>query len=72
MRCYICNVELSENEVQIEEHSKKEDGAVVLKAEPCSTCTDIIMDTAYSEGFEPGDGSKSHDHSSLLEKNDEE
>ena len=45
MRCYICDAELSENEIQLDEENK---------SEPCATCTSIIMDTAYSDGFEPG------------------
>jgi len=58
MRCYICDVELTENEIQI-----GEDG----KAEPCTTCLDIIMATAYSDGFEPDTNNTQHDHNSLLE-----
>lgn len=45
MRCYICDVELGTLEIQLDEE---------LKSEPCTTCTKIIMDTAYSEGFTPG------------------
>lgn len=44
MRCYICNNELSESEIQLDEESK---------SEPCTTCLKIIMDTAYSNGFSP-------------------
>lgn len=47
MRCYICDVELSENEIQLDEEGK---------SEPCTTCTNIIMDTAYSQGFKPNEG----------------
>lgn len=46
MRCYICDNELSENEIQLDE---------ALKSEPCTACTNVIMDTAYSGGFEPSD-----------------
>lgn len=44
-RCYICNNELTENEIQI---STEE-----MKLEPCTTCLEIIMDSAYCDGFEP-------------------
>lgn len=43
-RCYICDSELSENEIQFDEEGK---------LEPCTTCLRIIMDTAYCDGFEP-------------------
>jgi hypothetical protein len=45
MRCYICDVELSETEIQMDEEGK---------SEPCTTCQTIIMDTAYTNGFKPG------------------
>lgn len=45
MRCYICDVELSESEIQLDEEGK---------SEPCTTCMNIIMDTAYTNGFKPG------------------
>lgn len=49
MRCHICDVELSETEIQQDEEGKWE---------PCKTCLDIVFDTAYSDGFKPdGDGS---------------
>lgn len=62
MRCRICDVELSENEIQL-----GEDG----KSEPCTTCLDIIMAAAYSDGFEPDTDNTNHDHNSLLEIEDE-
>lgn len=62
MRCYICDNELSENEI-----NQGEDG----KWEPCTTCLNIIMDTAYSNGFEPNDGN-SHKGDALLEVEEEE
>lgn len=43
-RCYICNNELSEQEIQFDESQK---------LEPCTTCLAIIMDTAYCDGFDP-------------------
>lgn len=63
MRCYICNVELSENEIQLDEEGK---------SEPCTTCMTVIMDTAYSDGFEPGEPAPKHEHNSLLEDYDDE
>lgn len=66
MRCYICDVELSESEIQISEESKSK--ATGLPAsEPCTTCLDVIMATAYSDGFEPETDNTKHNHVSLLE-----
>lgn len=48
MRCYICDTELSTQEIQLDEEEDK-----VLKSQPCSSCLRIIMDTAYCDGFEP-------------------
>ena len=70
MRCYICDVELSENEIQItEENSSKATG--LPASEPCTSCMDIAMDAAYCDGFEPGDNTH-HDHNQLLENEDAE
>ena len=44
MRCYICNNELTIQEIQLDEEGK---------SEPCTPCLRIIMDTAYCDGFEP-------------------
>lgn len=60
MRCYICDVELSESEIQLDEE---------LKSEPCTMCQNIIMDTAYSGGFTPGG---QNCEAELLEDIDEE
>jgi len=49
MRCYICDVELSESEIQL-----TEDENGLERSEPCTTCWNIILETAYSSGFEPG------------------
>jgi predicted PP-loop superfamily ATPase len=46
MRCYICDNDLSENEIQ-----QAPDG----KWEPCGTCMTVIMDTAYQGEFERPD-----------------
>lgn len=41
-RCYICDVELSEKEINF---------APDEKLDPCTTCLNVIMDVAYSDGF---------------------
>ncbi len=46
MRCYICDVSLSEKEVSLDHE---------MKSNPCTSCNQIIMDTAYSDGFVPDD-----------------
>ncbi len=42
MRCYICDVSLSEKEVSLDHE---------MKSNPCTTCQQIINDTAYADGF---------------------
>lgn len=59
MRCYICDNELSENEIQLDEENK---------SEPCTTCLKVIHDTAYCDGFEPSDGDSTTTRSTLLEE----
>ena len=44
-RCYICDNELTENEIQLSQDT--------MKIEPCTLCLTIIMDAAYCDGFEP-------------------
>lgn len=58
MRCYICDVELGESEIQV-----GEDG----KSEPCTTCMKVIMDTAYCDGFTP-EGKEVDDEVHLLDE----
>lgn len=71
MRCYICDVELTENEIQISEEAKSR--ATGLPAsEPCTTCQDVIMSAAYSDGFEPETNNTQHDHVGLLEVEENE
>lgn len=43
MKCDICDKELSEKEISYNED--------IETFEPCSTCLDVIMDAAYSDGF---------------------
>lgn len=43
MKCYICDKELSEKEVNFNDDMKN--------FECCTTCLDIAMDAAYCDGF---------------------
>jgi len=42
MRCYICDVELTEGEISLDKQ---------LKSNPCTTCQQIIYETAFSGKF---------------------
>lgn len=42
MRCYICDVELTEGEISLDAD---------LKSNPCTTCQQIIYETAFSGKF---------------------
>ena len=42
MRCYICDVELTEGEISLDKE---------LKSEPCTSCQLIIYETAFSGKF---------------------
>lgn len=42
MRCYICDVELTEGEISLDKQ---------MKSEPCTTCQNVIYETAYSGKF---------------------
>ena len=42
MRCYICDVELTEGEISLDK---------AMKSEPCTTCQNVIYETAYSGKF---------------------
>jgi hypothetical protein len=42
MRCYICDVELSEGEISLDRQ---------LKSNPCTSCNQIIYETAFSGKF---------------------
>lgn len=53
-RCYICDNELTEQEIQLGERTVSLDPVEAMpKLEPCTTCLTIIMDAAYCDGFEP-------------------
>lgn len=65
MRCHICDKSLTEEEIQT-----APDGSY----EPCSVCMNIILETAYSDGFtRPGDEFEEiEDEGSEVETLDEE
>lgn len=42
MRCYICDVELTEGEISLDRQ---------LKSNPCTTCNQVIYETAFSGKF---------------------
>ena len=43
MKCYICNKDLTDDEIVIDNDTKE--------YAPCSECMAIILDAAYSDGF---------------------
>lgn len=43
MKCYCCDKELTENEINYNEEMRN--------YEPCVTCLEIALDAAYSGGF---------------------
>lgn len=47
MRCYICDVELTEGEISLD---KK------MQSNPCTTCQQIIYETAFSGKFKKSYG----------------
>jgi hypothetical protein len=42
LRCYICDVELSEGEISLDRQ---------MKSNPCTSCQQIIYETAFSGKF---------------------
>jgi hypothetical protein len=42
VRCYICDVELTEGEISLDKN---------MQSEPCTTCQQVIYETAYSGKF---------------------
>jgi hypothetical protein len=42
VRCYICDVELSEGEISLDRD---------LKSNPCTSCNQVIYETAFSGKF---------------------
>jgi hypothetical protein len=42
LRCYICDVELTEGEISLDKQ---------MQTEPCTTCQHVIYETAYSGKF---------------------
>jgi len=43
MRCYICDKSMTEAEIQLLPGT--------LKLDCCATCMEVVMETAYSDGF---------------------
>jgi hypothetical protein len=52
VRCYICDVELSEGEISLDRQ---------LKANPCTSCQQIIYETAFSGKFKKSYGEVAED-----------
>jgi hypothetical protein len=42
VRCYICDVELTEGEISLDRE---------MKSNPCTTCNQVIFETAFSGKF---------------------
>lgn len=42
MRCYICDVELTEGEISLDRE---------MKSNPCTSCNQIIYETAYGKSL---------------------
>jgi len=47
VRCYICDVELTEGEIALDKY---------MKSNPCTTCQQIIFETAFSGKFKKSYG----------------
>jgi hypothetical protein len=64
MRCYICDVELSEGEIALDRE---------LKSTPCTSCQNIIYETAFSGKFKKSYGCNvdDDDYSDDFEPDDE-
>lgn len=52
MRCFICDVELSEGEISLDKQ---------LKTQPCTSCQNIIYETAFSGKFKKSYGEDATD-----------
>jgi hypothetical protein len=63
MRCYICDVELSEGEISLDKQ---------MKSNPCTSCNQIIYETAFSGKFKKAayDVADSDDYSDDFEPDD--
>lgn len=63
MKCYICDVELSEGEISLDRQ---------LKSNPCTTCQQIIYETAFSGKFRQSYGEdETEDYSDDFEPDEE-
>lgn len=62
IRCYICDVELSEGEISLDKR---------LKSNPCTGCQTIIYETAFSGKFKKSYGEEeTEDYSDDFEPDD--
>ena len=52
MRCYICDVELSEGEISLDKN---------MQSQPCTSCQQIIYETAFSGKFKKSYGEDATD-----------
>lgn len=63
MRCFICDVELSEGEISLDKE---------LKSNPCTTCQQVIYETAFSGKFKKSYGEdETEDYSDDFEPDEE-
>lgn len=63
MRCYICDVELTEGEISLDKE---------MKSNPCTSCQQIIYETAFSGKFKKNyDLNDEDDYSDEFEPDDE-
>lgn len=64
MRCYICDVELTEGEISLDKQ---------MQSNPCTSCNQIIYETAFSGKFKKTsyDVSDIDDYSDDFEPDDE-
>lgn len=62
MRCYICDVELTEGEISLDKE---------MKSNPCTSCNQIIFETAFSGKFKKSYGEdETEDYSDDFEPDD--
>lgn len=62
IRCFICDVELTEGEISLDKE---------MKSNPCTTCQQIIFETAFSGKFKKSYGEdETEDYSDDFEPDD--
>lgn len=63
IRCFICDVELTEGEISLDKE---------LKSNPCTTCQQVIYETAFSGKFKKSYGEdETEDYSDDFEPDEE-